>query len=610
MTRIRVLPEAVQSRIAAGEVVERPASVLKELLENALDSGAKRIDVELDGGGLRLVRVRDDGGGLAPEEMPLALERFATSKIREAEEVFGVETLGFRGEALPSIASVSETTIVSRVRGAPAAARIESRGGVTGSALAAGAAEGTTVEVRNLFFNTPARRKFLKGPRAELARCMEVAERLALARPDVALRLAADGKVRMELPPAGRLAERLLALHGTEFVESLAEVDVRELDARLTGYLSGPALTRHNTAGIRLSVGGRPVRDRLAVGALVNAVRDLLPPRRFPVAFLRLDLPAGDVDVNVHPSKAEVRFRRPQDVYRLMRAAARQAFGAGAVLAAGKEGAAYGMPDAPAPETAAPSDATASPAGEPAAFRFDLWRGEQRGGGGAAAKGRPARSARSRGPAQPSGRPDPAPAAPVAVPRPRSPAGSVRYVGRAHAGYLVVETADGIAIVDPHALHERIVYEELRARAESGAVVSQALLVPEVVPLDAIALAAVEAAALELAALGFEVERFGEREIAVRAVPLAFGHASAAEFLREFADDSGRGRTAADLREGALKLAACKAAVKLTDALTDESARSLVERACAGGVPAACPHGRPAAFTLRFSEIEKRFARR
>ena len=495
---IRRLPAELINRIAAGEVVERPASALKELVENSLDAGARQISVRLSAGGLELIEVADDGCGMAPDEMHLALERHATSKLA-GDAIDRVTSFGFRGEALPSIASVSRLTLESRVRGDDGW-RIEIDHGGGGGEGPAALPPGTRIKVEGLFDKVPARRKFLRSPRAEYAACLDAVKRLAMARSDVGFTLDHDGRRILTLAPAEapvRVAELLtheLDRHGIG-------IDCARAGMRLTGVISLPTFNRGTADQQFLFVNSRPVKDRLLVGALRGAYRDLIARDRHPIAALFLEVPLEEVDVNVHPAKTEVRFRDPSAVRGLIVGGLRHALDQESGRSAARE------------QAAAPVMWTTSAVYDAALTRHPREVGatvEE------SAPGAFARVAEQLFVEAPASRAEPA-----VEPVPSFPLGVAR--GQVAATYIVAEAEDGLVIVDQHAAHERLVLERMRAAREGGAIARQALLMPEVVELDEPDCDRIEGAAADLVELGLEVERFGNSSILVRTVPSALG---------------------------------------------------------------------------------------
>jgi DNA mismatch repair protein MutL len=622
---IEILQPRVRDQIAAGEVVERPSSVVKELVENALDSGATRLAVELEEGGRGLVRVVDDGCGMSREDLVLCVQRFATSKLRSAEELAGIATLGFRGEALPSIASVSRMDLTSRRRDSDSAWHLRVEGGEVGEPEPAGGAAGTVVEVRDLFYNVPARRKFLKSARTELNRALSAVTDLALARPDVACTLEHDGKTLLEIPAAERLADRVAGLFTPELVEKLVEADA-ELGsgARVTGLVGLPTEHRGRGSDIHLFVNGRPIRDRTATAAVGAAYSGLLPVRRYPVTFLFLDFPPGDVDVNVHPTKAEVRFARPGEVFTLLERAVRGAISR-AELAESGGPADYGRagpPDEPASARAAeappprrsnsPSRSsrprfTKSPFPNAKAQQesLDLW--------GSSGFRVPGSGLSTDSESSPESEPETRNAEPAGSPPSTA---NWRYIGQALDGFLLAETDRGVLVVDQHALHERLLYEELRAARSGGASASQGLVIPITVETSRRHAEVLRESREELVELGFDIEEFGGTSFLLRSVPAAVELSDLGGYLVELAeelaeDDARRSEEAA--AERVLAAVACKAAVKAGERLAPRAAEDLLRRGLAArpsGPLHTCPHGRPTSFLLDRAELARRVGRK
>ena len=592
---IRRLPAELINRIAAGEVVERPASALKELVENSLDAGARQVSVRLSAGGLELIEVADDGCGMAPDEMRLALERHATSKL-PSDAIDRVTSFGFRGEALPSIASVSRLTLESRVRGADGW-RIEIDHGSAGGEGPAALPPGTRIKVEGLFDKIPARRKFLRSPRAEYAACLDAVKRLAMARSDVAFTFDHDGR-------------RILTLAPTEPPVRVAELLTHELDRhgigidcarggmRLTGVISLPTFNRGTADQQFLFVNSRPVKDRLLVGALRGAYRDLIARDRHPIAALFLDVPLEEVDVNVHPAKTEVRFRDPSAVRGLIVGGLRHALDEESQRSAARK------------QAAAPVMWTTSAMYDP-----ELNRHPRESGGPAALResGIPAfagmtttdedRRLFSEAPA--------ARAEPAAEPVPSFPLGVAR--GQVAATYIVAEAEDGLVIVDQHAAHERLVLERMRAAREGGAVARQALLMPEVVELDEPDCDRIEGAAVDLAELGLEVERFGASAILVRTVPAALGKTDVAGLLADLAGEIAELGGPLSLRDKLDLVAAtiaCHGSVRAGRILSVAEMNALLREMEVTPRSGQCNHGRPTWVKLGHSEIEKLFGRK
>lgn len=650
--RIRQLPDEVKSRIAAGEVVERPASVVKELVENSLDAGAHSVHVELAGGGRELIRITDDGVGLDAEDLAMAVRRHTTSKLTTADELYELSTFGFRGEALPAIASVSRLKITTRPRPGDEGWQINVTGGTESLVRPASGAFGTTVEVRDLFYNLPARLKFLKNPGPEASACTEMLVRLSLVRPDVAFTLVQDGQEVFACPsvaPAGNgagsvsaFAQRAKDVLGSVATKGLVEIDYRcapdeeaspqaeagtwpnlvgAADYRLFGLLSPPAHTRPNRSHVYLSVNGRSVRDRTFAQAVVEAYRQWLPARRFPAAVLFLELPGSDVDINVHPTKAEVRFRYPSRVFSLVHHAVRALFAPTQ---------ATGQASFPVehPATSAPVSAQGS---------FDLWQGART---IATQPVVPAdetvalpadRAAEEKASyfAPPALRPLAAPSrlAPVSeAPVERSVPASAesippfRILGQAGGSYIVYEDDEGLKILDQHAAHERVLFEQLVERARAGARAdAQRLLLPESVELTPQQAAALsdEGVRVAIEELGFELADFGPRAVLVQAVPVVLKSQKAPQYVGEILEglvgdlEGGRTPTRATLREKAAYVLSCKGAIKAGDVLNVAQMNALLIEffrrvARRGGT---CPHGRPVAIEFTWEELERKVGR-
>ena len=607
---IRRLPETVVNRIAAGEVVERPASAVKELVENSLDSGARRIDVVVRDGGRTLVSVSDDGAGMARDELELAVERHATSKLPD-DDLTRISTLGFRGEALPSIGAVSRLAITSRARngaGDGSAWTVAVEGGRTLAPRPAAHPPGTRVEVRDLFFATPARLKFLKAPRTEFGHAQEVVTRLAMAHPEVAFTLSDGTRTVMRLDArAGNLfdarLERLGQIMKREFRENALPIRAEREGVGLTGYAGLPTLNRGTPAYQFLFVNDRPVKDRLLAGALRGAYRDVLAHDRYPMVALFLEVPPDALDVNVHPAKTEVRFRDPGLVRGLIVGAIKQAIaGAGHLSATTAADAAL---DALSPGTLAPTGRGQS-----------AWPG---GGTGVLSRTLAEAGAAYHAPLPgidggPAGRPvavagasgDGAAADPGAY-----PLGLAR--AQLHGTYVVAETGDGIVIVDQHAAHERIVHERIRRQLEGNGVARQGLLIPEVVELDEAAAARLLARRDELETLGLVVEPFGRGAVLVRETPALLGKLDAAGLIRDLADDLAEYDEALSLaaRLGDVcATMACHSSVRAGRSLNSEEMNALLREMEATPHSGQCSHGRPTYVELKLADIEKLFGRR
>lgn len=599
MVSIRRLPEHLINRIAAGEVVERPASALKELVENALDAGATRVTVRLAEGGLSRIEVVDDGCGMTAADMALALERHATSKL-PTDEIDQVATMGFRGEALPSIASVARLTLESRVRGADGWSRVIDNGAVVGDGPAA-LPPGTRVMVEELFARVPARRKFLRSGRSEYAACLDVVRRLAMARPDVAFLLEHDGRrVLAALQPEDRPA-RVAALTDRALKENSVAIDMEREGLVLGGVAGLPTFHRGVADHQYLFVNGRPVKDRLLTGAIRGAYAEMMPRDRHAVVALFLDVPPSEVDVNVHPAKTEVRFRDPAMVRGLIVSGLRRALDM-----AGHRVAHRAPADAMAMFRPEPSGGGA----EPSALFGGQGQAAVTPGGAPFAGGNVVRDQRPTFFAPPPQ----ARAEPATAPLPDTgdhPLGVAR--GQVAKTYIVAEAADGLVIVDQHAAHERLVLERMRAALAGGRVAAQALLIPEVVELDEPACDRMESRAPELSELGLDVERFGPRAMLVRATPALLGRGDPAGLVRDLADELAAFDEALLLRERLDAVAgtmACHGSVRAGRVLSVAEMNALLREMEATPHSGQCNHGRPTWVKLALSDVEKLFGRK
>jgi len=598
MPRIEKLPQSVVNRIAAGEVVERPASVVKELLENALDAGPTRIDVELEQGGIALVRVVDDGSGIGAEELPLAVTAHATSKLRTADDLDRIGTLGFRGEALASIGEVARLTIRSRQPGGVGAA-ITVDGGRLGEVVPDGCSVGTAVEVRQLFGNVPARRAFLRAAQTEWSHAAEAFVRTALAHPGIAFSLShqasATGRPRRahDLAAATDWRNRIAGLYGHDLADRLLEVEADDGEIAVSGFVGRPEDDMASGRLQHLFVAGRPFRDRAILHAVQEAYRGLLLTGRQPIAFLRFDLPPDAVDVNVHPAKMEVRFREPSRLYRLVLAALRSRFlsgGTGTRL----------VP--PAAGATQPSDAPAA-----AAWVSPVERPTPPPAGLPWAEPQAARSSA------------PAPTEPPAwdrdeqTPASRMPTATAERGVQMHDRYIVVESGDGIEVIDQHALHERVLYERLKASVATGGLEVQPLLVPERLDLPPAELELVTEHAPALERAGMRVEPFGGSTVIVTSKPALAGDTPAGEIVREVLDRlaaaSSAGGSAALLIDEVLHGMACKAAIKAGDPLSQAEVDALIRDRRLVPESHHCPHGRPTSLTLSRRDLDRQFRR-
>ncbi|HUJ03428.1 MAG TPA: DNA mismatch repair endonuclease MutL [Rhizomicrobium sp.] len=585
---IRRLGEGTINRIAAGEVVERPASAAKELIENALDAGATRIDIAASNGGADLISVEDNGEGMSADDLLLAVERHATSKLPE-DDLSHIVTMGFRGEALPSIGAVARMSIASRTANG-AAHEIRVDGGLTSGPKPAGflsaGQSGTRIDVRELFFATPARLKFLKSARSEDLATADIVKRLAMARPDVGFTLTLDGRRTLDLPREGDLFQgrlkRLSRIMGREFAENAARVSIAREGVRISGFAGLPTYNRANAQMQFLFVNGRPVRDKLLIGAVRGAYADFLARDRHPALALFLECDPAFVDVNVHPAKTEVRFRDAGLVRGLIVSSLKNALAdaghrasttvAGAALSSLRPATyAYAQP--------APSQGMNEHAHR---FHSPLFT--------------PAPSARVEEP------PESASETPLGVAR-----------AQLHETYIVAQTADGIVIVDQHAAHERLVYERMKHALSNGGIARQPLLIPEVVELDPAEAERVSARAEELAELGLVVEPFGPDAVLVREVPAMLGQMDVKAMLRDLADDIAETGNALSLKERLEDVAgtlACHTSVRAGRRLNAEEMNALLREMEATPHSGQCNHGRPTYVELKLADIERLFGRR
>jgi DNA mismatch repair protein MutL len=600
---IRVLPPGLVNQIAAGEVVERPASVVKELVENALDAGARKVQIDIEEGGLALVRVADDGCGMAPDDALLALERHATSKLRDAEGLGAIETMGFRGEALPAIASVARLRIDTSDRDDGAGTRLAVEGGRVVERGPVGRARGTTVEVRDLFFNTPARRKFMRGPPAEAGHASEAVLRLALARGDVGFALRSAGRVALATAAGAPLAERAAVALGREAARNLVLIDALRGEVRVHGAVTAPAHSEATGRALYLFVNGRYVRDRSAAHAVLRAFAGTLPQGRFPAGVLFVEVPVARVDVNVHPQKLEVRFADARAVQDALFHAVADALRTAPWLRHGTAAA------------AAEARGAGASAGAPAGASFDEvpFAGEE-----VASVLAEARSV-SAGGAPAPGANATLPFAPGPGPGEESGAtagyfGTLRYLGQHARTYLVCEGPGGsLVVVDQHASHERLLFHRLREAWRARQLQVQPLLVPQIVSIPPGPARALEAAAPELAALGLDLEPFGGEAFAVKGAPAALGGADLPALLTDLArqlDDVGRGSALDEVVHDLIATMACHSAVRANQDLAPEEARALLEGLDAIDFKGRCPHGRPVVFEIPFADLERRVGRR
>lgn len=657
MPTIRQLPPSIVNKIAAGEVIERPASVVKELLENSVDAGATDIEITIESGGLDLIRVADNGCGIAEDQVSLAVASHATSKLQSADDLFDVHTLGFRGEALASIAEISHLTMRTRTAESNAGVELSVEGGLSLPAQPVGCPVGTTIEVRHLFFNTPVRRKFLKTPQTEAGHVTEAFTRIALAFPNISMRLLSGNRTTFDLPATDSWNERIRAFFGDEVADSLIAVNSQHDQTRLTGFVGNPSISRANVRMQYLFLNGRHIRDRSLQHALGEAYRGLMMVGRFPICFLRLEMPAPLVDVNVHPTKLEVRFQDGGRVYsQLLQTLRHQflttdltarvrtpAFGAphagggspalglplGGALVAGAEDrwneharrvSAVGPTMQPLPSVDQPRlGLVESPAAIPAFIGFPETRSPL-----AVALGQYAAGGQPPAPSLvdelPPGAmawrvdsPEPQSASAIQSTQPSQDLPNASHLGfQIHNRYLVTQDEHGMVVIDQHALHERILYEQLRKKTESRSLESQRLLVPE--PLDltpAEAAAAIESREL-LAQIGIEIEPFGGDTILMSSYPAMLANLRPAELLRQVLEplmSGGKEPSARDLLDDILNMIACKAAIKAGDKLSSDEITALLEQRYHYQDTHHCPHGRPTALYFSREQLDKMFKR-
>lgn len=624
--RIEVLSSLVADQIAAGEVVERPASVVKELVENALDAGAREVVVELRDGGREWISVRDDGAGMTAEDAVRACLRHATSKLRTLDDLQTIASRGFRGEALASIAAVSEVAIVTRARGSDHGVRVDVREGRIGAAEPAGAPVGTTIEVAGLFGAIPARRKFLRAAGTETGHVTEALQRLALVRPEVGFACRQAGRDLLRHPAVTRPEERLRQVLGAERARAMVAAEATDGSIRVHGFVSRPGESAPQSKAILTYVNGRFVRDRLLLRAILDGFRGVLPQGRYPHAVIQVDLPGSLVDVNVHPAKSEVRFAAGDAVYALVLRAVRGAVAAAGAGTSGGAPVAVEEPSRPPVRDDRPGDSAAAP-GEPGRGEASLVGeaptryavrvppggrgGEARGGESFVPTQRPSQPA-----AEPGARGAPprggAGAAVVGEAPPVESFGALRIVGQAFRTYIVCEGADRLVLVDQHAAHERVRFERLRGSGAfdpSGGTPVQRLLVPRAIELDAASCERLLESSGLLAAAGFEVERFGDRSLLVRTLPAALDVSTDPEVvLAELAADLleiGASDRLEEARDALLARIACHGAVRAGAALGTEAMAAILRDLDTIPYAATCPHGRPVLVDWSRGEIAR-----
>jgi len=650
MSRIRILPESVANKIAAGEVVERPASVVKELLENALDAGAKTVRIEVEQGGKRMIRMTDDGYGMTHDDALLAFERHATSKLKTADDLLSIATLGFRGEALPSVAAVSRLLLETRDESESEGTRVEFAGGKLVGVKPAGLPAGTTVSVADIFYCVPARRKFLKSDTTELGHIASLVTHYALANPAKQFILSTPTQEIINCAPAETLADRVYQLFGRQALDELVEIpsvsapfraaitepqlDPEEERASLTvtGLTSRPEVQRLNRNGIYVFVNRRLVRDRLILHAIHEAYRNILPPTVFPATLLFLEMPYEEVDVNVHPAKIEVRFRRSHFVHDFTRDTIRQALmsarpiasfaTAAATNAAPPQAQGFGNGGLPGGITPAPEGSGVPRAFIPPMEDFPRGSGVGRDGGFDLSNAPlqpveqriPFGSSTAFGEATPKWAANlaaPSADAPATLPRPEQIA-DLKPLGQVNSSFIVAVNGEGLWIVDQHVAHERVLFEQHLEARRAGQIEAQRMLVPLVIELSPRQIVTFEKIAKELGANGFEVELMGVKSVAIQAVPAGVGAPDAEKLLCEILDGIERENAAISIETLQAKIAAstaCHAAIKVNMPLEPSKMEWLLDALAKTDCPMSCPHGRPVVLRYSIKEIERAFHR-
>lgn len=611
MPRIVQLPTSVITKIAAGEVIERPASVVKELLENSLDAGGTRIDIDIEQGGAELIRIVDNGHGIHPDDLALALTNHATSKLTCADDLFAVRTMGFRGEALASIAGVGQVTLQSRMADQDAGLELTCKGGELAPPRVWNGAVGTRVEVRHLFFNTPVRRKFLRTAATEMAHICEIFTRVALARPAIHLTLRHNGKTVYEVNAAANLIDRIGLFFGNQVRDRLYALDAVQGPVHLFGYIADPSSDRGNAKTQYLFLNGRWIRDRALGHALQEGYRGLLMTGRYAAAFLFLELPADQVDVNVHPTKAEVRFRDASALYSMVLAAVRDRLAAENLTArlqppgpANNGGyfsprpvdytpSLFAQPGFPSFIKNPAASAVRSPLPVAAALEEPSPPEDE-----LAALLAPDDGPRTTDEAETNGIPPPLPEVLNAI--------------QVHNTYLVVETSEGMLVIDQHALHERVLYEEIKGRVRQGTLEAQQMLIPAPVELSAEQAGLILEHRQELGELGLGIEEFGGNTVLLTRYPALLGNRPPAEILKRVVDhlaSKERMPTREQILSDLMSLMACHAAVRSGDPLTPEEIAALVEMRHLSADTHHCPHGRPTALLFTRQELDRQFKR-
>jgi DNA mismatch repair protein MutL len=583
MGNIKVLSATLINKIAAGEVVERPASVVKEIIENSLDSGADYIQVEIENGGRDLILVRDNGSGMDPDDVKLAFVSHATSKLTKASDLFAIHTMGFRGEALSSIGAIAQVRLASRSRGALEGCEAQIEGGAKPAFTTAGAPEGTTVEVRNLFYNVPARRKFLKSKATEMSYISDIVTRIAAAHPQVGFHLSHNGRKALSAPAARTRQERLASIYGADLARDLLEAKEEDRGIGAEVIIAAPFHTRADTRMQLFFVNNRPLRDRVIGRALQDAFAGYIPPRRNPIAFIYVTIDPADVDVNMHPAKTEVKFKSPGLVHSMVKAAIAGALRTSPRLRQEPVSTVHDRADDIREAIGDFLHATGARREPPKQHDFtSLLKPRQ----------------------EQSGAPERQRALPEALPD-----GKILQV---HNSYIIIETPDGVTLIDQHALHERILFDEIQARFQNRTIESQRLLFPITVELSPRETAVLDEVLPTLQLLGFVIEPFGEGGVVVHSAPRVVErtdigecvHAVLEDYLDERRPDIG------EYVKKAMQTLACKAAIKAGQPLSHDEMVMLLEMARSVESPDTCPHGRPSTIFLSLTELERRFKRR
>ena len=618
--RIRILPEKLANKIAAGEVVERPASVVKELIENSLDAGAMVVRVEVEAGGRRLIRVTDDGIGMTPDEALIAVERHATSKISSEKDLFAIRTLGFRGEALHSIASVSRFELLTRSRERDEGVRVRMEGGAVEAVEPDGCAPGTVVTARNLFYNVPARLKFLKSQSTELSHVSDVVARIAMAHPAVHFQLLHDGREVIESPPSGDRAGRIADALGMTTLERMREIGL-DADAghRVHGYVSLPDLNRSSGSHLYVYVNGRFIKDRIVNHAIIESYRSFLPKDRYPVVALFIEVPADEVDVNVHPTKAEVRFLDAGRIHDLIRAAVSGAFERKSASPPAPAPVPTDGKSLPSPDKAgssAPQDKTLEERVKKALLSAVDTQIHKHPDAQRDFFKRPiSKLPLPQPPPAESNKPLPAPSpiTPMTQPRYEGYFASLTILGQLRNTYVVCQASDGLVLIDQHAAHERAAYERLRRDYAARRIQRQALLFPETLELGIKEVREMNRFLDEIRSLGFDIEPFGGKSFLVRALPAILGAADPRALLLDLIEALSELRSTSsfdDRLDEVFARLSCHAVIRAGRALSMDEMQALMKTLDEADYPLTCPHGRPICVVISYEELERMFGRR